>query len=550
MTSRMLGVLAMVFVGIVFHAPLSAETNTGLTELVGNTSPALQYAMYVGHRDPNEVMDIVVGLKVRNEQQLDDLIARQQDPSSADYHDWIIPDEFVSRFAPAQADQESVTDFLRSQGLSVLQVAPNRILIEARGTVAQVEQAFAVRINTYKLRGQQHFSNDRDPSVPSALSGVVQSISGLSSIDRAHSMAKIQPLGATVLATYTPFQIATAYNFPSKNNANHGITTYDGTGITIAIATAYNYNTSHVNFFWSYFKLTRTGSVTIVPVSGGSTTVNFETTIDVEQAGAQARGANLLLYETPDSSFGEFQLMYNQIVTDNKAQIMSTSWVACEAAAGSAQIISYEAIFKQGVSQGITFFVGSGDNGAYGDYCTTSPPTLAVDYPSTSQYFTAVGGTQVLLGSTNHIKSETAWAGSGGGVSSDITHPTWQTGAGVPKSSSRLISDVAFNASDATEYYVYWQGAWAGAYGTSFGGPNWAALWSLGLQALKGKRVGNAAPSVYKILGTGGATYTTNFRDITSGNNGYYSATKDWDYPTGVGTPKGSQLVNWMKSHL
>jgi kumamolisin len=440
---------------------------------------------------------------------------------------------------------------LQSQGFSVLQVAPNRMLIEARGTVAQVEQAFAVRINTYRLRGQQHFSNDRDPSVPSALSGVVQSISGLSSIDRAYSMAKIQPLGATVLAYYTPWQIATAYNFPSRLNKVHGTTTYDGAGITIAIATVYNYQTSDVDFFWNYFTaIKRTGSTTIVPVGGGSTTVNFETTVDVEQAGAQAPGANLLVYETPNSVVSTLQVMYNQIVTDNKAQIMSTSWVACEAATGSAFIMSDEAIFKQGVSQGITFFVGSGDNGAYGDACTISPPTPAVDYPSSSQYFTAVGGTQVLLGSTNHITSETAWSGSGGGVSSIITHPTWQTGAGVPKSSNRLNSDVAFDASDATRYYVYWQGAWVGGYGTSFGGPNWAALWSLGLQALKGKRVGSAAPSVYKILGTGGTVYTTNFRDITSGNNGYYSATKDWDYPTGVGTPKGTQLVNWMKSHL
>ena len=93
---------------------------------------------------------------------------------------------------------------------------------------------------------------------------------------------------------------------------------------------------------------------------------------------------------------------------------------------------------------------------------------------------------------------------------------------------------------------------WYIGYGTSYGGPNWAALWALATQALNGKRTGQAAPLLYNL---GASTvYRTNLHDVVTGNNGAghgpgYKAMKNWDYPTGWGTPNGTPLVDWLKKN-
>jgi subtilase family serine protease len=516
----------------------------------GNTPAVRQEATLLGHKNSGDVLEIVVGLRMQHEDELDALIERQQDPSSPDYHRWITPADFVARFAPEEADVSRVSSYLQSQGLTVLQVTPNRTLIQARGTVSQVEQAFQVRVNDYNINGAIQFSNDTDPQIPAALAPLIRSVSGLSSLGMAHSLAGARAIAdSTSQIVYTPFQIATAYNFPNTNNADHGATTYDGTGVTIAVMAPYTYDAEGVSFFFQYYGLTRTGSLTIEPVNGGSTSVTFEDTLDVEQIGAQAMGADIVVYDTPNSSFANMQLLYSQIVSDNTAQIVSQSWVACEADMGSANISSAEATLKQGVAQGMAFFIGSGDLGAYA--CPGESTTLAVDFPSSSQYFTSVGGTNVYLSSKNHITSETVWddadGASGGGQSSSISHPSWQKGAGVPKNNTRDIADVAFDASDLTGFYVYYQDGWYYGYGTSFGGPNWAALWALGVESIGGKRTGNVAPDMYTIGGS--SEYHKIFFDVTKGTNGYYSAAKNWDYPTGWGSPNGTNLVEWLISH-
>jgi len=329
-------------------ANLAYSEGSGKIAIKGNTSPALHRAMLVGHSDPNRVLDIVVGLNVHNEQELRSLIVRQTDSASLDYHRFLTPAEFNERFAPTSAEAESVSQYLEAQGLTVLQVTPNRMLIQARGTAAQLEKAFEVTINDYTLKGQRHFSNDRDPSVPAELSATVKSITGLTSFGRFHSNAGARPTASgttTQQSIYTPFQIATAYNFPSLNNGNHGKTTYDGSGTAIAVVAPYTYDAAAASFFFQYYGLNRTGSLTTVAVNGGSSTVTFEDTLDVEQIGAQATGANIAVYDTPDSTFANMQLIYNQIVTENSAQVVSSSWVACEADTGSAFISSAEATF-------------------------------------------------------------------------------------------------------------------------------------------------------------------------------------------------------------
>jgi kumamolisin len=538
--------------------PAFSQANFGRIEVQNNTPYALPASSLVGPSHPNAVLDIVVGLEWQNERQLNDQLARIQDPDSPDYRHFLTSAEFISQFAPSQADVDGVTQYLESQGLVVMEAASNRKLVHVRGKVSQVEQAFQVNINDYDSNGTRHFSNDRNPSLPSHIGAAVESVFGLSSFEVFNPNYRAQRIDSLLTSqlTYTPAQLATAYNFPNLNNAFHGITTYDGTGATIAIATAYAYTASDLDYFLQYFKINRTGSIGIISINGGSTTPNYETTLDIENAAAEATGADIFVYETPDSSFANFVLMYNQMASDNLAQVVSTSWVVCEANGGSF-VKTADAIFKQESAQGMALFVGSGDEGAYAETisptCSTASSSPAVDFPSSDPYFTAVGGTNLYLNTNGTYSSETAWTSSGGGISRFFAKPAWQKGPGVPTNTKRDLADVSFDASNNTGIYTYYQGVWYNGYGTSYGGPNWAALWALAIQARSGKRTGNADPTVYRI-GANTANYKLDFFDVTTGNNGNgngpgYNAKKNWDYPTGWGSPNGTNLVDYVKAH-
>jgi subtilase family serine protease len=535
-------------------APAFSQTSGVMVAIPDNTPVSLQDARLIAHSDPDAMLEIAVGLRLQHEQELDALIDRLHDPNSPDYGRFITPTDFVNGFAPTQGDADTVKAYLESQGLTVLQVTPNRMLIQARGTVSQLEQTFQVRINDYRVQGEKHFSNDRNPSVPAAMSEIVRSVSGLSSLENSHPLISASTSPPAVI--FTPMQIATAYNYPNSLNSHREGHSYDGSGVAIAIATAFTYEPSDVNTFWQYLGIERAGSITTIPVNGGSTLSGYETTLDIEQAGAQAPGANLLVYTVEgDASTGtasnvSFELMFTQIVTDNLASIVSHSWGNCEKNYGNAQMQSDDAIFKQGAVQGISFFVASGDSGAYD--CGGSDASLSVDSPASDPYVAAVGGTSLILNSKGTRSSESAWTGSGGGVSQVFHRPFWEFGRTVPRSDWRGVPDVALDAAVSTPYYSFFQGQWGYQGGTSFAAPNWAALWALGLQARDGRRVGLPTPYFY-LLGDS-RDYHEFFFDITSGNNGDgvgpgYDAKVGWDYTTGWGTPDGAQLVNLFREY-
>jgi kumamolisin len=532
----------------------ASEQPSARVTIQGNVAPALQDAAYVSHSDPNAVLTIVVGLKRHNEAEFTDLLNRLYDADSPDYHRWMTPADFLAKFSPSQADVDAVRQHLESHGLTVKLVSDNRVLVQATGTVAQIEEAFAIDINVYKVGTETHYSNDRNPSVPSSLKDVAESVAGLSSLETMHHASDFEPVPASEV-TYTPLEIATIYNFPSRLNTFHGKTIYDGTGVTIAIATAYTYLTSDVDYFWTYFSaINRTGTLTNICVDGCTSTLDYEPTLDVESAGAQAPGANLLVYETPTALFSDLSLMYSQIASDNSAQVVSISWGGCESTTGNSVMKTQDASFAQMASEGMAIFTGSGDYGAYG-YSPSGPcdgTKLEIGFPASDPNVTTVGGTTLNATSLFKYKSESAWTDSGGGVSSYFAKPSWQVGPGVPSNKKRDIPDIAFDADANTGQYTYYQGVWYDGYGTSYGGPNMAGYWALVLEALKGKSTGNVAPLFYKLGAS--SSYKTDMHDVTTGNNGAgigpgYKATVNWDYTTGWGSVNGTKALSYFEAH-
>lgn len=543
--------LAGLFAVVWSISPEWSRSGNKMVVLSGNTPAALNQAQFLGRSNPTDTIQVIVGLNIQNESDLDDLLKRQADPTSPDFRKWLTPDQFTRLYAPDQKDVDDIVDYLKQNGITVLKVTDNRLLIHIEGTVDQLEQAFKVRINKYQLNSQVHFSNDRDPSVPAHLAPHVRSVIGMNTFAVLQGKhRKLQNAAAPRAGTptgHSPKDVATAYDLPNENNKNAVTNKYSGKGVTIAVATAYTYDQADVDAFWNQFGIKRTGTITNIPVNGTATELNGETTLDLQQVGAQAPGADILMYLGIDPSFTTFSLVFNQIVTDNKADVVSISWGLCENSTGSAQMYSEHVIFKQGNAQGISFFAAAGDDGAY-DCSPKKGTPLGVDYPSSDPHVTAVGGTALTLNADGSRRTETVWTGGGGGISQEYDLPHWQHGPGVATGEKRNTSDVALVADPWTGYSMYFEGNWEQSGGTSFGSPNWAALWALASEA-HGSRLGIANETLYRI---GRSTdYSTVFHDITSGNNGDgrgpgYNAVSTWDHPTGWGVPIGSKLVDWL----
>jgi kumamolisin len=146
----------------------------------------------------------------------------------------------------------------------------------------------------------------------------------------------------------------------------------------------------------------------------------------------------------------------------------------------------------------------------------------------------AVGGTTLSLDSSASYLSEDTWTGSGAGSSAIFSEPSWQQNLG---DSMRDEADVSYDADPNTGVLVVQNGSHFAVGGTSAGSPQWAALTTLASQAAN-RRFGSIAGKLYALTGT------SSFHDITTGSDGYFSATTGWDYPTGLGSPDANVLVS------
>lgn len=531
------------------------------TQSLGERPLEIQSAQLTSHAQADQVKTVVVNLKLRNRQELERLLRDQCNPRSPRYQRYLTPHEFQARFAPSLEESGEVADYLRRCGLTDVKIAPNRLLVSARGSISQLESTFSVTINCYRERlGRRSFiSNNLAPRVPVKLHSVVDSVVGLSNFGcplepgpggvtdelqfqpkEPGQVEQRPPLGMS------PQTIATAYNFPNVNNSRAG-TKYSGAGRSLAIATAFAYDHQDVETYWSRFGIKRSGQVFDIAVGGNTTVTHKETTLDLQQAGAQVPGADILMYMGVDGDSTTFELVFNQIVIDNRADVVSMSWGVCEESLGTKYMNPLNAILLQARAQGMAVFCSSGDRGAY-DYDANSTK-MAAHYVASDPNVVAVGGTTLLP--DRQPRREIAWSGSGGGASDYWRQPEWQIGPGVPANGKRNTPDVALNANPfRSGYAAYFRGRWLVTGGTSLATPNWAALWLLADEAA-GKRIGDANQKLY-FIGGKPELYAQFFVDIVEGNNGDergpgYKALPGWDHTTGWGVPNGAALVEWLR---
>jgi hypothetical protein len=493
-----------------------------------------------------------------------------QDRRSPQYHQFLTPEQYADRFGLGSADIEKISRWLENSGFHSLQVARSRSWISFSGTAAQAESAFHTAIHRYSIHGEEHWSNATDPRVPKAMQGLVDSIRGLHNIPLRPNLIHLHPNFTSSLSGshfLAPYDWATIYDVQPLYTAG-----LDGTGVSIAILGQSDVNLSDIQAFRSAAGLSVNNPTVVVPPGDqdpgfqSASGDEVESDLDLEWAGAIAKNASILFVTASFVSGNGVEDALAYAIDNNVAPIVSESYVECEPQETISDFNYQTGLLQQAVAQGMTIIASSGDSGAAAcdQGLTESAATLglAVNFPASSPYVTGIGGTEFNEGAGGYWNATTNSVGgsafsyipeivwndgfqlaSGGGVSTLVAKPVWQTGPGVPADGARDVPDISFSASpDHDEYLICESGSCTNGFqnssnqvhlvgGTSAGAPSFAGLLALVIQRNgAGTRLGNINPNLYSLA----QTSPDAFHDITSGNNDQACATGTPNCPTGT----------------
>jgi hypothetical protein len=592
-------------------------------------------AQLLNHVDPEQKLRLILGLQHPDRDGEEKFVSNLQDRQSADFHHFLTAEQWNARFSPSESDEQAVVDWANSQGLTVTQRYANRLLVDVEGSVATIEKALSLSINRYQLGAKSFFSNDRDPSIPASLGGILHSIGGLNSYqvlksgnnfgheqefpmysegaseavgpaghvdgDRTKLPASLQQAGndritPLSLEPYAPTDLYTpyAYNTSALNGLGHCCNPLGNPGVTppessIAIAThGVNKASDFLGWHNTYPYLAE--HYQIFFIDGTPTLDDGEGTLDFEWATAMANNfgpwadtAMVYLYEGADNTGGTYTDIFNQMLSDGLARVMTNSHYANENDFDQGTMDTQHGIFNAMLGQGWTLVAISGDNGA-----ATGCSTTNVAWPGDDPDMLTVGGTNMNLDLLNFTPTnETGWTGgtssgscsnndggSGGGCSDKFSAPGYQGQFPQCGSGSRSVPDVALNADFINSpQQVYDQGGLElnGNGGTSIAAPEMAGFFAQENAYLLyvGAGVGNhcydgnspcaplGQPNQAIYFEGFNPTYAPHFPfyDITSGCNSnditklnnlaFYCAGTGYDLVTGWGSVNMLQLA-WL----
>ena len=451
-------------------------------------------------------------------------------------------EEFANNYGAAEESFEAVRAFAAQYGLTVDEAASSleRRTIVLEGTVEAMEKAFGIVIEDRERSGQRFHSYSGTITIPAEHEGVIEAVLGLDNrpIAKPHFRRRAAGIRASAQSvSYTPPQVAQVYSFP---------TGVDGTGETVGILEfGGGFNTSDLQTYFPQLGL-KTPSVTAVLVDGATNSpgdpngADGEVMLDIEVVGSVAPGAKIVVYFAPNSEQGFVDAVTTAVHdTTNNPSILSLSWGGPEDSWSQQSLTALDNAFQSAAALGLSATVASGDDGS-----TDGETGNHVDFPASSPNVLACGGT-ALVAQNGKRQQETVWndlaaggGATGGGVSASFPLPSWQANANVPapaaSTGGRGVPDVSGDASPETGYQVLVDGQSEVIGGTSAVAPLWAGLLAL-INQKRGSAVGFVNPTLYQ-------SGEADFYDITSGNNGAFSAQKGWDACTGLGSPTGNLL--------
>jgi len=560
--------------GLVLLWAGAASAQSSNVRLVGNhPDEASQLSTSVA---PGQTLHMSFTLALRNREQLDALLAAQQDPASPEYHRWLKPDEFTARFGPSDGDVAAVITWLEQNGFTVDSSSTSLRSVKFHSDAATAARAFAVRIAASP--DGKTFANLDDPALPQELAAKVSAIGGLSNTTLHVPM--VSTSAASIPSAGPSFSPQDVWNF-------YDYTTLESDGVVgtssdcIALTEGSDIDSpSSITGFDSSFGLP-SPTITTVLVDGvdpgvvSAGNADLEADLDIEIAHSAAPGTPIMDYVGDDnvstSDGGAIQDAIQRAVSDDLCGEISVTAAYCGGSSTFYTVV-FDDIFAQAQSQLQGVYIASGDEGAAGLVLNVKKRECVlgssrnISEIAADPHVTAVGGTQFIEppGGTSFI-AESVWndphlvtisgqelkipnpGASGGGTSRYFLKPSFQTGV-TPNDKHRDIPDVAFLSSELLPGYEIFFGGTLMKFigGTSAAAPWWAGIAALVNQEAGGgsTRVGNLNQKIYTL----GAAGSAGFHDVESGNNSLHGVTgfkavKGYDRATGWGTPDIGLLV-------
>jgi kumamolisin len=383
-------------------------------------------------------VSVTVALRLAHLDEAESLLKSLHTPGDPQFHKFLSAEQFVTRFAPAESEVTKVISALAKYGLSAERITATTLRVS--GEPAAMERAFGVSLHAYEVpaRGEVPGYTFHAPlthaTIPTEISGTVSAVVGLDTQPHFHPQNRMAlqraarpPMakpnaGGNPPGEWTVLDMANYYDVDPLYDRG-----LSGKGRTVGIVTLASFTPSDAFTYWSAIGLTvNPNRLQIVNVDGGpgapsDASGSDETTLDVEQSGGLAPGANIIVYQAPNIN-QSFLDAFAAAIDSDTADSMSTSWGNWEwllnlengpvtdpftgQTVGFTQA-THELLLRAAI-QGQTFFAAAGDGGAYdvnndlncvGPYSPTQPDscsnTLSVDYPASDTLMTAAGGTTV-----------------------------------------------------------------------------------------------------------------------------------------------------------
>jgi subtilase family serine protease len=623
-TRRSIAVLAAVVLTVPFMASAAFGASSHRVSVAGTKPAWAQSARAVGTLAGSGRISFSVALKLRNQAQAESLLRSVSSPSNEAYGSYLSASQFNGKYGPSNAAVAQVRSFLKSAGFKVGSTAAGNRWVNATGTVAQINKAFATTLRTYTVSGKRLRAPSTTLSVPSSVASNIVAVTGLTeaaahpNVVRPDAGATVQPADApvttsacstywnqyqqtmpeaygrtsfpTYICGYTPKQIRGAYGIDSA--VSHGT---NGHGVTVAIIDAYDSPTilADANAYATAVGEPQFAPGQFIDTSDPSAFINqdqcgdwsTEQSLDVESVHGMAPGATVHYYGGFDCITG-IDAQMNTIIQTHSAQIVSNSYGYNSEELDPAQLQMEHSMYLQAGLEGIGLYFSSGDDG---DNAAQNTGDAQPSYASSDPLVTGVGGTSLAINSHNGYQWETGWGsyrdfvdysgasgvyeepvpgdfygGAGGGVSTLFAQPWYQKGT-VPNklaksrggAAMRVVPDIS---ADADPYTGFAYGQTVGGVFTigGIGGTSLACPLIAGMQADASTHrlfpIGFANPLLYAVGGFA-------FRDVTPprsiiavtrrqatalvtfNEDSSLTVTKGYDDVTGMGSPKGAQLL-------
>jgi hypothetical protein len=466
-------------------APRSLITNkvdrSRMAATIGALNPIVAQYQDLGEVDgslPIQHIQLLLRRPAERQAAFDAQVEALHTMGSSSFHKWLTPATVGSDFGPSDADIQTITAFLQSEGFRVDHVGKSGLYIDFAGTATQVEQTFQTKIHRFDLQdesGEVKYAAVQAASLPEALAPVVVGFVGLSNIRVAHvnyrkmqrrptasslspgtESPTIQPQDTESTTNYAvgPQDFYTIYNENSLLSQN-----INGAGVTIALLEQSAINPADVTTFRTTYNVLPNAPVSLVVDTGYSQNScatpaklkasgdEGEAILDVEWAGAVAPGANLLFMQCATSGTAGILLSAEAVIENNLADVMSLSYGQYEGASAAVDTLALD-LWEQAASQGETVVVSAGDSGAASEDGVKQTPYVRYGITassfSTTAWNVSAGGTDFMDG-YNDDKNDTAF-----GIS-----VYWNAANGTGRSSAiSYVPEMTWNDSCASSIYA------------------------------------------------------------------------------------------------